>query len=83
MVSSVIGIRIDKKTSEIVVKLNQLKIVKSRTVAVKFIMKHGIIQTRKIIERKEESHEIIRKWKKEGFPLLPDDLSERSIEERE
>lgn len=83
MKTDVIGLRIDKETSTVVEKLIEFNMVKTKTDAVKFIMKHGIIETKKIIERKEESHKIIGKWKKEGFPTLPKDLSDLSIKERE
>ena len=32
---------------------------------------------------KKESHQIIREWKEEGFPILSEVLSDISVEERE
>lgn len=83
MKTDVIGVRIDPETSIIVGKLIKFKIVKNKTDAIKFLMKHGTASTRKMVERKEDSHIIIKKWKREGFPNLPEDLSDRSISDRE
>lgn len=38
---------------------------------------------KKNLDRKEKSQEIIKKWKENGLPELPEDLSEISIKERE
>ena len=83
MKTDVIGLRLDQETSTTVKKLIEFHMVKSKTEAVKFIMNHGKMETKKIIERKEESHRIIKKWKEEGFPILSEDLSDISIKERE
>ncbi|MCL5783433.1 MAG: hypothetical protein M1476_05945 [Candidatus Thermoplasmatota archaeon] len=83
MTTDVIGIRIDEQTSELVGKLIEYKLVKNKTDAIKWIMKYGIQTTKKIIEKKEASQFIIEKWKKEGFPELPENLSEMSVRERE
>jgi gamma-glutamyl phosphate reductase len=83
MKTDVIGIRIDEQTSELLNTLIEYKIVKNKTDAVRWIMKHGMQTTKKIIEKKKASQFIIEKWKKEGFPELPENLSEISIKERE
>lgn len=83
MKTDFISLRLDTKTSPIVRKLIELRWVKTKTNAVKFIMKHGIMETTHIIEKKEESRRIIKKWKEEGFPVLSEDLSDISIKERE
>ena len=41
------------------------------------------METTHIIENKEESRRIIKKWKEEGFPVLSEDLSDISVKERE
>ncbi len=83
MKTDVIGLRLDQETSTTVKKLIEFHMVKSKTNAVKFIMKRGIMETTHIIERKEESRRIIKKWKEEGSPILSQDLSNISIKERE
>ena len=83
MKTDVIGVRIDPETSIIVKKIIEFRIVKNKADAIKFLMKHGMAVTKKIVDTKEKSHEILGKWKKEGFPDLPEDLSDISITERE
>ena len=83
MKTDFISLRLDMKTSTTVRKLIEFHLVKTKTDAVKFIMKLGIMETIHIIERKEESHQIIREWKEEGFPILSEVLSDISVEERE
>ncbi len=83
MKTDVIGVRIDPETSIIVRKMIEFRIVKNKADAIKFLMKHGLAVTKKILDTKEKSHEILWKWKKEGFPDLPEDLSDMSITERE
>ena len=67
MKTDFISLRLDTKTSTTVRKLISLRLVKTKTNALKFIMKHGIMETTHIIENKEESRRIIKKWKEEGF----------------
>lgn len=83
MKTDFISLRLDTKTSPTVRKLIELRLVKTKTNAVKFIIKHGIMETTHIIEKKEERRRIIKKWKEEGFPVLSEDLSNISIKERE
>ena len=83
MKTDFISLRLDTKTSTTVRKLIELRLVKTKTNAVKFIMKRDIMETTHIIEKKEERRRIIKKWKEEGFPVLSEDLSNISIKERE
>ena len=83
MKTDFISLRLDTKTSTTVRKLIELRLVKTKTNAVKFIMKQGIMETTHIIEKKEESLRIIKKWKEGGSPILSEDLSDISIKERE
>ena len=52
MKTDFISLRLDTKTSTTVKKLIELRLVKTKTNAVKFIMKHGIMETTHIIEKK-------------------------------
>ena len=83
MVSNVIALRIDSNTSELIEKLIKYKIAINRTAALRWIMQNGLQSAKKTIERKEKSQEIIKKWKENGLPELPEDLSAISIKERE
>ena len=46
-------------------------------------MQNGVQDARRMLEKKEKSEQIIKKWRENGFPALPDNLSEVSIRERE
>jgi hypothetical protein len=83
MKTDVIGIRIDQETSKLMTKLIGFGIVKNKTDGIRWIMRYGMQAARKIVERKEQSRIIIEKWKMEGFPALPENLSDLSIRERE
>ena len=55
MKTDFISLRLDTKTSTTVKKLIELRLVKTKTNAVKFIMKRGIMETTHIIERTDLS----------------------------
>ena len=52
MKTDFISLRLDTKTSTTVRKLIELRLVKTKTNAVKFIMKRDIMETTHIIEKK-------------------------------
>ncbi|MHB1507370.1 MAG: hypothetical protein ACYCUZ_04870 [Cuniculiplasma sp.] len=83
MRTNVIAIRIDDYMADLIEKLIKYKIAKNKTDALRWIMQNGTQNTKKTIERKERSELIIKKWKKEGLPVMPQDLSEISIKDRE
>jgi hypothetical protein len=83
MRTNVIAIRIDDYMADLIEKLIKYKIAKNKTDALRWIMQNGTQNTKKTIERKERSELIIKKWKKEGLPVMPEDLSEISIKDRE
>ncbi|MCL6090938.1 MAG: hypothetical protein M1393_07875 [Candidatus Thermoplasmatota archaeon] len=83
MKTDVIAIRVDEQISDLVNKIIEYKLAKNKTDAIRWIMKYGMQTTKKTIEKKEQSRLIIEKWKKNGFPKLPVNLSEISIKERE
>ncbi|MCL5988612.1 MAG: hypothetical protein M1414_06915 [Candidatus Thermoplasmatota archaeon] len=69
--------------ADLIEKLIKYKIAKNKTDALRWIIQNGTQNTKKTIERKERSELIIKKWKKEGLPVMPQDLSEISIKDRE
>ena len=81
MVSSVIALRIDDNTSDLIDKLIKYKLATSKADALRWIMQNGMQSAKKTVERKEKSLAIIRVWKERGLPELPNDLSEGSIKE--
>ncbi|MCL4349990.1 MAG: hypothetical protein M1535_00885 [Candidatus Thermoplasmatota archaeon] len=83
MRTNVIAIRIDDYMADLIEKLIKYKIAKNKTDALRWIIQNGTQNTKKTIERKERSELIIKKWKKEGLPVMPQDLSEISIKDRE
>ncbi|MHB1493804.1 MAG: hypothetical protein ACYCSG_00905 [Thermoplasmataceae archaeon] len=83
MKTEVIAIRIDHDISELINKLIKYKLSKNKTDAIRTIMQNGVHDARRMIEKKEKSEQIIKKWRENGFPTLPDNLSEVSIRERE
>ncbi len=83
MRTNVIAIRIDDYMADLIEKLIKYKIAKNKTDALRWIIQNGTQNTKKTIERKERSELIIKKWKKEGLPVMPEDLSEISIKDRE
>lgn len=82
MKTDVIAMRVDQDTSDLIKKLIKYKISANRTEAVRTIMRNGVVNTKRAIERKEKSQSVIKRWLKKGFPELPENLSEISIEER-
>lgn len=83
MVSNVIALRVDDNTADVVEKLIKYKLASSKADALRWIMQNGIQSAKKVIERKEKSQAIIKKWKEKGLPDLPLNLSEISIKDRE
>ncbi|MHB8360407.1 MAG: hypothetical protein ACYDAO_08130 [Thermoplasmataceae archaeon] len=83
MKTEVIAIRIDHDISELINKLIKYKLSKNKTDAIRTIMQNGVQDARRMLEKKEKSEQIIKKWRENGFPALPDNLSEVSIRERE
>ncbi len=83
MRTNVIALRIDDHTADLIKKIIMFKLAENKANALRLIMQNGIQNTKKIIERKERSQDIIKKWKRNGLPELPDDLSEISIKDRD
>ncbi|WMT43942.1 MAG: hypothetical protein RE469_06965 [Cuniculiplasma divulgatum] len=83
MVSSVIALRIDDNTSDLIDKLIKYKLATSKADALRWTMQNGMQSAKKTVERKEKSQAIIRVWKERGLPKLPNDLSESSIKDRD
>ncbi|MCL4333847.1 MAG: hypothetical protein M1290_01960 [Candidatus Thermoplasmatota archaeon] len=83
MKSNVITIRVEQEISDLVEKLLRYKLARNKAEAVRIIMRDGIPNAKKVVERKENGKEIVKKWLKHGLPELPKDLSIISIKERE
>ncbi len=83
MNTDVISIRVDRDTSDTIRKMMEYGLARNKADAIRQIMQNGLANTRRAVERKEESAVIRRKWCKSGLPKLPDNLSDLSIRERE
>ena len=82
MSSNVITLRIDEFTAKLIEGFIKYKLANSKADALRWIMQRGMQSTKITIERKERSELIIKKWKENGLPDLPQNLSEISIKER-
>lgn len=82
MNTDVVTIRIDRDTSNTIRKMIEHGLAISKADAVRQIMLNGLVNTRRTVERKEGSALIIKKWRKNGLPKLPNNLSNLSIKER-
>ena len=83
MKADVITIRVDQEISDLVENLLRYKLARNKAEAVRIIMRQGISNAKKVVERKEKGKEVVRKWLKHGLPELPKDLSTISISARE
>lgn len=79
MKTHVITVRVDDYTADLIERLIKYKVTENKADSLRLIMQNGIQSTKNIIERKERSEIIIKKWKETGLPELPENLSEISI----
>ena len=81
--NNVISVRVNDDVLNTINKLISLDIVKNKTAALNFILNNGIHKTQDTIETKENARKLLEKYLREGLPELPENLSDRSIEERQ
>ena len=81
--NNVISVRVNYEVLNTINKLISLDIVKNKTAALNFILNNGIQKAEDTIEIKENAKKLLEKYLREGLPELPENLSNRSIEERE
>ncbi len=81
--NNVISVRVNDEVLNAINKLISLDIVKNKTAALNFILNNGIQKAEDTIEIKENAKKLLEKYLREGLPELPENLSDRSIEERE
>jgi hypothetical protein len=81
--NNVIRVRVNDDVLNTINKLISLDIVKNKTEALNFILNNGIQKAQDTIEIKESARKLLEKYLREELPELPENLSDRSIEERE
>lgn len=83
MKTELVAIRIDENTSALVKGLMKYGFARTKADAVRMIMESGIGKATEVVELRERAEHTLSKWKKQGMPKLPSNLSEKSIQDRD
>ena len=83
MKTDLIALRVDGDTSALIGQLIKYGFAKTKADAVRMIMQSGIGDVRKLVNVREGAEQTLLKWKRQGIPKLPSNLSEKSIQERD
>ncbi len=83
MRSHAIAVRIDDYMVDLVNKIIKYKFANSKADALRWLMQNGMRSAKEVVQRKERTEVIIKKWKENGLPDLPSNLSEVSIKDRD
>lgn len=83
MKTDLIALRVDADTSALINRLIKYGFAKTKADAVRMMIRSGSEEVSKMVKIRENAEHILSKWKSQGLPKMPSDLSEKSIQDRE